>query len=457
MKIDTKRKHRLLLGCVLLFSVSILIIFVCFQVRKTHILSSMYISFRKDNVIEYGEALESEQLIQDMEGTLKSCTTLQTKQLGKQALSFVLEKSGYEKTFTLEVEVKDTQAPSIQLKQDEISLAYGTAFDPAAYIKEVRDPVDGELPYKAVDKIEEISKGYFTYTSDVNTKKAKNYHVTYKAVDGNGNTTVKKMKVTVRAAEVAAASKPRASTSAHAFESKNLNELQRSLLSQLSKNGTWSLYAKRFSGGEAICLQAQRQRAASLIKLYIMGAVYEDYDSLCSSYGKNDVEALVRNMITVSDNDAANTLTTMLGHGDAATGRKCVNTYCRQNGYHDTSMGRMLLASTSHGDNYTSVQDCALFLQRVYQGQLPHAAQMLSYLKQQQRTAKIPAGIPNGVDTANKTGELADVENDAALVFDGENSFVLVIMSTEVGDTYQARQNITALASQIYTYFHNSK
>lgn len=31
----------------------------------------------------------------------------------------------------------------------------------------------------------------------------------------------------------------------------------------------------------------QQMQAASLIKLYIMGAVYEDYDSLSSKYSKD--------------------------------------------------------------------------------------------------------------------------------------------------------------------------
>lgn len=42
---------------------------------------------------------------------------------------------------------------------------------------------------------------------------------------------------------------------------------------------------------------------------------------------------------------------------------------------------------------------------------------MLKYLKAQQRKGKIPAGLPKGVKSANKTGEYGPYEHDAAIVF----------------------------------------
>ena len=98
-------------------------------------------------------------------------------------------------------------------------------------------------------------------------------------------------------------------------------------------------------------------------------------------------------------------------------GKNAVTSYSQSHGYNFTSMGRLLLESTINGDNYTSVGDCAKFMAAVYNGELPHSNEMLNLLKQQQRTSKIPAGVPYGVQTANKTGELPQVQNDAAIVF----------------------------------------
>ena len=55
-------------------------------------------------------------------------------------------------------------------------------------------------------------------------------------------------------------------------------------------------------------IQDARMQAASLIKLYIMGAVYENYDSIIAQYGQSSVDSNLYSMITVSDNDAANAL-----------------------------------------------------------------------------------------------------------------------------------------------------
>ena len=45
----------------------------------------------------------------------------------------------------------------------------------------------------------------------------------------------------------------------------------------------------------------------------------------------------------------------------------------------------------------------------------------------QQRKNKIPAQLPEGVGTANKTGELDTVENDAAIIYDTAKGIDLVV------------------------------
>ena len=151
-----------------------------------------------------------------------------------------------------------------------------------------------------------------------------------------------------------------------------------------------------------------------------------------------------------NDNDSANTLVGMLGNGDNAAGQEAVNTYCKNNGYTDTSMGRMLLEKASANENYTSARDCSVFLKNIYENKLEHSEDMLNLLKQQTRTEKIPKGIPSGVETANKTGELDHVENDAAIVFDGENPYIICVMADNLSDTTEARQRIVDISSVVY-------
>ena len=227
------------------------------------------------------------------------------------------------------------------------------------------------------------------------------------------------------------------------------NELAEDLAVRAGAGETWSAAVVNLSTEDSCTVNNQSMQAASLIKLFIMGAVYDRYDSLTVTYGEDQIQSLLSDMITVSDNTAANTLTNYLGDGDDATGRGAVNEYCASNNYESTTMGRMLLAPADNGDNLTSVSDCAEFLRKVYKNEIPHAEEMLDFLKNQQRTHKIPAGLPEGVESANKTGELDTVENDAAIVF-ADTPYILCIMSENLSDAGAAQNNIAGISSDIY-------
>ena len=227
------------------------------------------------------------------------------------------------------------------------------------------------------------------------------------------------------------------------------NELAEDLAVRAGAGETWSAAVVNLDTEDSCTVNNQSMQAASLIKLFIMGAVYDRYDSLTVTYGEDQIQSLLSDMITVSDNTAANTLTNYLGDGDDATGRGAVNEYCASNNYESTTMGRMLLAPADNGDNLTSVSDCAEFLRKVYKNEIPHAEEMLNFLKNQQRTHKIPAGLPEGVESANKTGELDTVENDAAIVF-ADTPYILCIMSENLSDAGAAQNNIAGISSDIY-------
>ena len=227
------------------------------------------------------------------------------------------------------------------------------------------------------------------------------------------------------------------------------NELAEDLAVRAGAGETWSAAVVNLDTEDSCTVNNQSMQAASLIKLFIMGAVYDRYDSLTVTYSEDQIKSLLSDMITVSDNTAANTLTNYLGDGDDATGRGAVNEYCASNNYESTAMGRMLLAPADKGDNLTSVSDCAEFLRKVYKNEIPHAEEMLDFLKNQQRTHKIPAGLPEGVESANKTGELDAVENDAAIVF-ADTPYILCIMSENLSDAGAAQNNIAGISSDIY-------
>ena len=234
-----------------------------------------------------------------------------------------------------------------------------------------------------------------------------------------------------------------------------LNQIQGQLPAD---NGSWSVFVSDLINETEGSINDQTMQAASLIKLYIMGAIYENYDQIIGQYGKDSVDSNLHSMITVSDNDAANTLTTYLGGGNSSAGMQAVNSFCQERGYTQTHMGRMLLASNDQDDNYTSVNDCGHFLIEVYkeeESSYAHASDMYALLKAQTRQNKIPAMLPDGVKTANKTGELDNVENDAGIIYDTANDLVIVFMSQNLSSAGNAQNTIASLSRTIYDYYNN--
>ena len=110
----------------------------------------------------------------------------------------------------------------------------------------------------------------------------------------------------------------------HISSESSTDESLNSLLSQIKpllpqNNGTWSVYVCNLMKNTEGVIDDQPMQAASLIKLFIMGTVYENYESLSETYGADTLNSYLNSMITVSDNDAANTLVNMLGDGDDAS------------------------------------------------------------------------------------------------------------------------------------------
>ncbi|MDO4519324.1 MAG: serine hydrolase [Eubacteriales bacterium] len=245
-------------------------------------------------------------------------------------------------------------------------------------------------------------------------------------------------------------------------ETTGTDEKMQGLMEQLqnslpTSNGSWSVYVCDLKTGSEGSINNHAMQAASLVKLYIMGAIYENYDNIIAAYGKDNVDTNLYYMITVSDNDAANTLTTYLGGGDSSTGMAMVTGYASSHGFVNSSMGRLLLHSNEFGDNYTSVDDCGHLFQAIMAGDsadYPHAQDMFNLLAQQQRRNKIPAQL-SGVSVANKTGELDTVENDAGIIYNAANDLIIVFMSEQLNEVGSAQNTIASLSKMIYDYYNS--
>ncbi len=219
--------------------------------------------------------------------------------------------------------------------------------------------------------------------------------------------------------------------------------------------GDWQVYIEELSTGAQLSIGNRIQPAASLIKLYIMLAVYQQMnDGTLPDTPQTD--GLLQQMITVSSNSAANTLIETLGNGNDQTGFDVINRTARRYDFTQTTIADMLSDTGSLDPNHktTSSLDCGTFMAKVYRKQLvsQSASEAMQHLLLgQQRRNKIPAGLPAGTTVANKTGEVPGVENDAAIVFSPHGDYVLTVMTNGQADASDAQENIRTLSSLVWS------
>ena len=222
-------------------------------------------------------------------------------------------------------------------------------------------------------------------------------------------------------------------------------------IDETATDGVWSVYAKNLSANSIkVNINNRQMQSASLIKLFIMATAYEEIEK--GTLNKAEVIDDIKIMINKSDNDAANRMIDRLGFDK-------INNYINSHEYTSTQIHRKMLQGTENGDNYTSVLDVGKLLEEMYRGRCVSenaSKEMIEILKSQTLTSKIPAGVPSGVETANKTGELSTVENDAAIVYKDGAPYVVVIMSNEVTNTSEARNNIKEMSTMIYDMIDTS-
>lgn len=239
-----------------------------------------------------------------------------------------------------------------------------------------------------------------------------------------------------------------------------LPELQAQIMDYLQdKSGIWSVYVKNLSTQEAMLYNDQELKGASLLKLYIMGAVYDQIKKGNLEKDEN-IALLLNDMITVSDNSAANQLVQILGKNQGfAAGATVVNEYISKNGYTSTELGHDFQSERTEipeTENMTSVLDCGSLLEKIYNGSAVSqeaSQEMKAYLEKQTRKEKIPAGLPADVVCANKTGEINGTENDAAIITaDNGITYILCVMTQEV-DNDSACMTIKELSAMVYNYF----
>lgn len=219
------------------------------------------------------------------------------------------------------------------------------------------------------------------------------------------------------------------------------------------QSGDWSVYFEDYDTESKIDINSHQVYSASLIKLFVAQAVYNEIAAGTLSDSES-TEELISRMITFSDNDAWKELVQLFGDGSYMTGMNHVTNVARESGFSDTGQ---FIRGEHKNYNFTSVKDCGTYMHKLLKGEIvspEYSLKILNLLKKQEILHKIPAGVPDGIVTANKTGELEYVEGDVAIIYSPSITYILAVIGDELSDTGEAQLLIKSISEAVYSYLN---
>jgi beta-lactamase class A len=160
---------------------------------------------------------------------------------------------------------------------------------------------------------------------------------------------------------------------------------------------------------------------------------------------------LAQFMVAVSDNTAANVLIDRVGKDN-------VNGTLRGLGLAKTMLRRKMMdvSAAQRGDeNVATPHEMVQLLEAIYKGKVLKADSTKQLIKQLStlKPSYIPRELPDGVQVANKPGELEGVRTDSGIVFSTNRPFAISVMTAYARDERAAERAISDIAREAYHYF----
>ena len=247
-------------------------------------------------------------------------------------------------------------------------------------------------------------------------------------------------------------------------------------------NGVAGLYVWDLEGDSGYGIRPDEPFfAASTIKIPIMVAVYRKVDEGELEFSqeveiqeedwaagagwlqwekagtKQTVGDLLLLMMTQSDNVAANALVRTVGGADH------VNEVARSMGAEDTVLYQKV--SSERGvvpalDNRSTPRDMATMMRQIAEGKAASeksCGYMIDLMHEDKLDWWLDAGLPPGVDAANKAGWLYRVYDEAGIVENDDRRYVIAILSKHgAADVYQGQDLIKNLSSAVWEFQEGS-
>ena len=156
-------------------------------------------------------------------------------------------------------------------------------------------------------------------------------------------------------------------------------------------------------------------------------------------------------MVAVSDNSATNVLIDRVGMEN-------VNALLDSLALHDTKLRRKMMdvkAAAEGRENISTPQDMLTLLEKIYQGKVLNKEMTADFFKMlsTHKDSFIPRGLPDGLQIANKPGELEAVRNDSGIVFLQNRPYIICVMTTYLVRERDGEEAIAKISAAAYRYF----
>lgn len=174
--------------------ISSIIVFIaligCYIKEYNYIYKTIVVKTTNTSIVEYGSGnYDLNELIDKIDGEITAVKKdIDTSKVGEQKIVLEVKKDDVVKEVPIIVEVKDTTAPEIKIKSEEIVITAGDEYDILSNLDSVLDVYTGEISYQQKEIVEEnIDTNYYTVDGNVNTSVPGTYPIVIKAVDMFGN------------------------------------------------------------------------------------------------------------------------------------------------------------------------------------------------------------------------------------------------------------------------------
>ena len=199
MKTIDLPSKRMIVEFISLVVLSSIMVISCYVYHKYDTYKSIKVVVDNKAAVEYGSAnYDINKLIKKVEGEIVSVKQdIDTNKMGEQEVVVEVKKENVTKNVAFIVNVVDTEAPAINIKEEKVTITEGSDYDLTTNIESVKDVVDGDIGYSG--EVTEDSNYYYNFSYGEDIDNVGEHEVIVNAKDKSGNATQIKFILEVKA------------------------------------------------------------------------------------------------------------------------------------------------------------------------------------------------------------------------------------------------------------------